>query len=165
MRQGGERKCRRLVEEELRESLKRAFQAYGEQLETFTSFKYLGRVLIVGDGNWKTMAGNLRKARKIWTRITRILGREGVDPRIYGLFFKAIVQSVLIFGSYMWVLTYRMDWALGRSQHRVAQRITGRQPRRLGEGRREYTLLAAAKEEAGFEEIRVYIKRRQSTVT
>ena len=49
---GAEMKCRRLVEEELRESLKRAFQAYGEQLETFTSFKYLGRVLIVGDGSW-----------------------------------------------------------------------------------------------------------------
>ena len=32
-------------------------------------------------------------------RMTRILGREGADPRISGLFFKVVVQAVLLFGS------------------------------------------------------------------
>ena len=96
---GLERRRRRLVEEELQESLNRAFQAYREPLETVTSFKYLGRVLTAGDDDWLAVAGNLRKARESWTRMTRILGREGADPRISGLFFKVVVQAVLLFGS------------------------------------------------------------------
>ena len=96
---GLERRRRRLVEEELQESLNRAFQAYREPLETVTSFKYLGRVLTAGDDGWLAVAGNLRKARESWTRMTRILGREGADPRISGLFFKVVVQAVLLFGS------------------------------------------------------------------
>ena len=59
-----ERKCRRLSEEELRESSQRAFQAYGEPLETVTSFKYIGRVLTAGDDDCPAVAGNLRNARK-----------------------------------------------------------------------------------------------------
>ena len=61
--------------------------------------------MITGEDNWLAMAGNLRKASKIWTRMTRILGREGAEPRISGLFFNAVVQAVLLFGSEMWVLT------------------------------------------------------------
>ena len=48
---GAESKRRRLTEEELQESPERAFQAYGEPLETVTSFKYLGRVLTTGEDN------------------------------------------------------------------------------------------------------------------
>ena len=55
-----------------------------------------------------------------------------------------------------------MERALGSFQHRVAQRITRMQPIQRGEGRWEYPWLAAAMEEAGFEEIGVYITRRQN---
>ena len=48
---GMERKRRWLVEEELRESSERYFQAYGAPLETLTSFKYLERVLTAGNEN------------------------------------------------------------------------------------------------------------------
>ena len=96
--------------------------------------------------------------------MTRILVLEGAYPRILGLFFKEFIQAVLLFGSETWVLIPHMERALGRFQHRVAQRITGSNPRRMGEGRWEYNPLAAAMEEAGFEYIRVYITRRQNTV-
>ena len=46
---GTERKRRRLEEEGLREILDRSFQAYMKPLETMTLFKYLGRLLKVGD--------------------------------------------------------------------------------------------------------------------
>ena len=81
------------------------------------------------------MAGNLIKASKSYTGMTRILGQEGEETRIYGLFFKAVVQAVLIFGSEMWVLTPRMERALGSFQQRIAQQISGSQPRQRGEGR------------------------------
>ena len=106
----------------------------------------------------------MRKARKIWTRMTRILVREGSDPSISGLFFNAVVQEVLLFGSETWILTPHIERALGSFQQRVVRRISGRQPSWRGKGRWGYPPLASAMEEAGFEEIRVYITRRQNTV-
>ena len=67
------------------------------------------------------------------------------------MFFKALVQAVLIFGSETWVLTPRMGRALGIFQHRVARRITGRHTKRQDEGGWEYTRLLAVIEEVGFE--------------
>ena len=46
---GAERKRRRMVEAELRDSTERAFKAYGKPLETVATFKYLGRVMTAGD--------------------------------------------------------------------------------------------------------------------
>ena len=70
---GEERNSRRLTEEELRDSLERAIHSYGEPLETVISLKHIGRVMIVGDYNWTAVAGNLRKARKSWMWMKRIL--------------------------------------------------------------------------------------------
>ena len=46
--------------------------------------------------------------------------------------FKAVVQAVLLFGSKTWILPPRMERNLGSFQNRVARRITGSKPRRLG---------------------------------
>ena len=83
----------------------------------------------MGDKYWTAVAGKLRKVRKIWTRMTRILSREGEEPKVLGSLFKEVVQAVLLFGAEKLVLTPWMEWALRRFQSRVAQRITGRQPR------------------------------------
>ena len=61
-----------------------------------TSFKYLGQILTAADEDWMAVVGNLQKARKSWTRLTRILGRQGASPRVLGVFFKAVVQTVLL---------------------------------------------------------------------
>ena len=76
-RSGAERKRRRLAEAEVRESTEMAFEVYGEQLKTFPSLKYLGRILTEGYDDWPAVAGNLGKARKSWGRLQRILSREG----------------------------------------------------------------------------------------
>ena len=63
---------------------------------------------MVHDGGVQQLAGGggeLKKARKSWARSTRILGQEGAEPRMFRMFFKAVVQLVLICGSEMWVLT------------------------------------------------------------
>ena len=73
-----------------------------------------------GDKNWLDVAVNLRKAQNIWTRMTRILVREGADPRMSGIFSKAVVHAVLLFGSKMWVMKPRMEKLLGSFQHKIA---------------------------------------------
>ena len=86
------------MEAETRESSVRAFKAYGEPLENVTTFRYLGRVFTVGDNDWVAVVGNLGKARKSWGRLSRILSREGADPKVSGIFYKAVEQAVLLPG-------------------------------------------------------------------
>ena len=64
----------------------------------------------------------------------------------------------------MWVPNPPMERALISFQHRVSQRLTGIQTRRWGEGSWEYPLLAVEMAGAGFEEIGVYVTRRQNTI-
>ena len=110
-----------MAEEELRDSAERAFQAYVRLLQMVTSFKYLGRVLTEADNTWPAIVGNLSKAQKIWARLARILGWEGANPRVSGIFFKAVVQAVMLFGSETWMLTSRMGLSLGSLQHGFAR--------------------------------------------
>ena len=88
----------------MKEIVVRWFKACRRPIDTVTSFKYLGRVMTVLEENWPVFVGNLWKAWKSWSRFTRILGREGPIPGMSGIFFKAVVQAVLIFGSKTWVM-------------------------------------------------------------
>ena len=58
------------------------------------------------------------KARMVWQRMSRILSREGVRPWVSVFFFKAVVQSMLLFGAETWVATPHMGWALGEGGSR-----------------------------------------------
>ena len=58
----------------------------------------------------------------------------GADPKVSRHLYKAVAQAVLMFGAETWVLTPSIELALDSFQQRVAQRITGRQPRRQGDG-------------------------------
>ena len=66
----------------MRERAERAFQAYDRPLTTVASFKYLGRVLTAAYDDCTAVVGNLRKARKIWAQMARIMGQEGARPRV-----------------------------------------------------------------------------------
>ena len=93
-----------------------------------------------------------------------ILSREGAAPQVFGLFFNAMVQTVLLFGLETWVVTSRMGKALGGFQVQVAIQMTGRLPRRTPDGKWIYTLAVTSREEAGFLKMEEYIRRRHNTV-
>ena len=124
---GVERKRRRLVEEEMRESVERDFKTYGRPLVAVTYFKYLGWILVASDDYWSEVVGNLKKEWKSWAWMTRILGREVAIPRVSGMFFKAVVkavvQAVLLFGSDTWVMIPHMVQALRGFQRRADRRM------------------------------------------
>ena len=148
---GVERKRRRLAEAEIRESTEMAFEAYGEQFELVRRFTYLGRVMTAGDDDWPAVAGNLKKAQRIWGRIS-------------GSFFKAVVQQVLLFGAETWVVTPKMERALSGFLHGAARRLTRRQARRGKNGEWYYPSLEGDIREAGLTDIRKSIANRQNTV-
>ena len=81
----------RLAEEESQAGASTAFQAYGSPLETVSSLKYLGLPLTAIYDDWTEVITNIQKVRKIWDRLSRILGREGADTRVSGRFHLTIV--------------------------------------------------------------------------
>ena len=100
--------------------------------------KYLGWVLAAADDNWPVVVGNLWKAQKSWALTARIMGWEVLRPQFSRMFFKAMVQAVLLFRLKTWVLTPCMGQSLRNFQHRVTRRITGRQPELQEDGGWEY---------------------------
>jgi hypothetical protein len=72
------------------------------------------------------MLKKLVKARERWDHISRILRREGVNSMILAIFYKAIVQRVLLFGSQSWVLTPNMLKKMEGFHRQIARWLTGR---------------------------------------
>ena len=103
--------------EEAREVTSRAFSAYERPLEMVLFFKYLVRVLSMADNEWPEVIQNLSKAQTVWRRMLRILSREGARPRVSRFFFKYVVQSVMLFRAWTWVVTPFMGQVLGGFQY------------------------------------------------
>ena len=97
------------------------------------------------------VVGKLEKVAEVLGAADEDPGPGGANPRVSGIFFKAIFQAVLIFKLETWVLTLCIERSLGSIQYRVARRITGKNPKRREEGAWECLPLATAMEEAGFE--------------
>ena len=87
---GAERNRRQLEEVETREISEQAFEAYGEPIHIFPGFRYLGRVLTMGDYDWISVVGNIGKVQKSWGRLYQVLGREGVYLKVSGNFYKVV---------------------------------------------------------------------------
>ena len=132
-----DRKRRQMAEEEVWVSAVIAFQVYGRPLETVSSFKYLGRLITAMDDDWMSVIVNLQNMRKSWSRLSRILRLEGVDYQTLGNLYLTIVQAVLIFSTYIWVLTLIIGRLVGEFHHRLARQILGKQPWRQENGTRE----------------------------
>jgi hypothetical protein len=107
----------------------------------------------------------MAKSRQRWAYISRILRREGATPRISAMFYKAVVQTVLLFGSESWVLTPSMLGKLEGFHQHIARRLTGRTPVYLrSEGTWQYQPLGNAMEEAGLFFMNEYITRRRNNL-
>ena len=107
-------------------------------------FKYLGRILTATDDDWPAVVGNLRKAKRSWGRLAKLLIREGAYPKVPRSFYITMMQAVLLFESETWVLTARMEKALDSFHSRFARKIMGSQLRRRKDRTWYYPLLAGA---------------------
>ena len=80
------------------------------------------------------------------------------------MFYLAVVQSVLLYGSDTWVLTVPMFKDLERAHIGFARGIAWVNPRREVEGRWVYPHLAETLRAVGLKSIGTYSGRRQNTV-
>ncbi len=102
---GWQRKRQHAAAVRSQEALRHSFTAYGEELERVKVFKYLGWLIAYDDADTQAMRSNLRKARGCWARISRVLRAENATARSCGMFYKATVQAVLLYGSETWSLS------------------------------------------------------------
>ena len=117
------------------------------------------------DDNWPAVVTNLVWENKVWSRMSRILIREGAAPWVYGFFFNAVIQAVLLFGAKTWGVTPRMGKTLGGFQTQVARRLAENLLRRTKDRKCRYTLAETAREAAGFLMMEEYVRRRQNMFT
>ena len=155
------RRRQRAAELEVRKAREHVFTACGTPLENVSSFKYLGRVLTSTDDDWPAMYANLGKARKRWGAVSRVLVRDGANPKCMAMFYKAVVQSVLLYGCETWVISDRMKKTLEGFHTRAARRITGIMPRRLG-GEWVYPSTTTVLKKAGMFSMEHYIAVRRN---
>ncbi len=68
-------------------------------------FRYLGQILAQDNNNVRAVRSQIKKARGIWARVGQVLQADNTPPKVSAKFYKAVVQSVLLYGSKTWNLT------------------------------------------------------------
>jgi hypothetical protein len=146
------------------QSARVSFTVNGCPIQSVSKFKYLGRILDNRDSDTAAVEYNLRKARQKWGRIGRILSKESAKPRVMASFYKAIIQSVLLYGAESWAISELTLCKLRSFHRRCARYITGQHIRENPDGSWTHPDSARTLEAAGLFTIEEYIERRRSTV-
>ena len=117
------------------------------------------------DNNIRAVRSQIKKARGTWTRVIQILRAENVPPKVSAKFYKAVVQSVLLYGSETWNLTKAaLAWLEG-FHIRAAYRMAVTHKPRRGPG--QVWIYPRSKDvlnECGMGTIAHYIGVRQNTI-
>jgi hypothetical protein len=113
--------------------------------------------MAANNSNWPALYKNLRKAQGKWALISCPLLKTGVSPRYVGYFYKAIVQTVLLYGSETWTVTPQMIETLNGFHHKIARRISNMMPVREQNDTWYYPPIGLALEKAGLFTVAEYI--------
>jgi hypothetical protein len=120
------------------EALENKFTAYGVELKRVEVLKYLGRSTSFINLDVPALRYNLGKARGTWQRISRVLRVENIPAPICVMFYKAVVLSVLLYGSESWNVPKAEMAALEGFHVAAACHLTGMRPRQLPSGAWHY---------------------------
>ena len=59
----------------------------------------MGRTLAACDSDVLALRRNLKKVRGVWRRFAAVLDKESVPAPVAGMFFRVVVESVLLYGA------------------------------------------------------------------
>ena len=82
-------------------------------------------VLTVSGDEWPVVVSNLRKDRRKWAGLSRMLCQEGGDTQTSDMFYKEAVQASLLFLSETGVMTSRTGRTLRGFHYRMAGSFSG----------------------------------------
>ena len=113
----------------------------------------------------RALRKNLKKARRTWARLSNVLKGENAPPAVCGMFYKAAIQSILLYGSESWVITTAMKRILRGFHIRAAYRMAKEhRPRKLDTGEWYYPPSEAVLNEVKLYEIEHYIEKRRNSI-
>jgi hypothetical protein len=141
------------------------FQIGGGLIENVQEFSYLGRILGNRDTDAAAVESNIRKARIKWGQVGKILTSQGAYPMIMAMFYKAIVQSVLLYGAESWVLTQEMERKLQSFHHRCARFIAQEHIEKDDNGEWKSPPSKQVLSKLGLRTVQEYIQQRKNTVS
>jgi hypothetical protein len=140
------------------------FCASGEDLERVEVFRYLERLISYDDTNNQAMWSNLRKARGCWAWVSCVLRAENATPKTCGMFYKATVQAVLLYGSETWSLSPSSMKCLEGFHIRATWRMSGKRPERNVDGSWTYPYSEDVLEAVGMKPIAHYVAVRRQII-
>ena len=92
------------------------------------------------------------------------LEKMGATVQARGMMYKAVAQSVRLYGSEIWLVTGSMLKFLERVHHRAARQITGMMAKFVADVGLEFTPVVVVLESAVLHPIHDYIRRWQATI-
>ena len=118
-----------MAAEKGRSGTETTFQAYRWPLTNVVFLKYISPLPMAMDNEFTEVVANLCNPHRGYYCMSRILGQEGAETRMCGTFIKAVVvQAILIFGSYMWLVNTALGRTLGGFHNMLALRMTKKNP-------------------------------------
>ena len=78
-------------------------------MEGVEQLKYLGRTQDQTYGDWLDVRQNFKWAWKFWGRMGKIMRREGAYTKVAALFYRVVVQAVILSGLESWVMATSME--------------------------------------------------------
>ena len=159
---GSVRKRRRELDYDYLTGMEAEFSISGTVIEPVDCFRYLGRPINATGSDWSAVVYNLRKARGRWARVTRVLSRQGASSKISGYFYKAVCQSVLLYGCETWLVNQPLLRCLEGFHHHVARKLSHRSIRPDPmTGVWHYPAVATVLEAASLRPLSEYVLRRR----
>jgi hypothetical protein len=146
-------------------ALRKLFHVEEEVSEKVDLFRYLGRILALDDDDVQAVRQQIKKAQEIWARVDRVLTGENTPLKVSTKFYKAIVQSVLLYGSKTWNLTItalaRLEGFHIRAAYRMAEK---HKPKKGPHHKWVYPRSSGILQECGMATILHYIDIRRATI-
>jgi len=139
------------------------FAAGDTTFDNVADFKYLGQWMSTNDSDITVVAQNIKKARQQWGQLCRLLTRHGANRWVMGLFYKATIQAVLLYGAETWTLTQPLRWQLCSFHHRCTRYLARMTTTQQEDGSWISPPSSVAHERAGLATIEEYIQRRVNT--
>ena len=142
------------------------FMVNDKEIDKVNEFKYLGRWVNDKNNDWLAIKNNMNKAKQRWSHVRKILVRDNANRKTMAYFYKAVVQSVLLYGSETWVPSSIMMRKLNAFHNKIARNIMNRniQPDPNDESNWIYPDMKEVLKDAGLFTIEEYIERRRKTV-
>jgi hypothetical protein len=107
----------------------------------------------------------LTKAQVTWGRIGKVIRRKtDANPNVVATFYKAIIQSILLYGSKSWTINTTILNELDSFHKRYTRYIVGQHIKMLEDGSWSYPSTKDTLEAAGLLTIQEYIETRKNMV-